>query len=553
MGFFETRAHRLTPSGAFRHSAPYGQGLRAPEPAFSQRLSRSRNIPNERTVAVVAIYSCNLASIGRTTHAAGTAGAHLRYVSREGAEPLVEAHGIPLDPTEARTWMDREEANARANARLVDKVRVAIPRELTGDERIQLVRDFVRDVTGDRVPWLFAIHQSGEDAHNPHAHIVLRDRDLQTGARVLRLSDSARDREKAGLEPKAVEWIRQRWEHHANASLERAGHEERVDRRTLAAQGIDREPTIHIGVRGAQVERHVHQPQSKARKNALGREIDYPAIDQGRTRMDRYAEIVDLNLAKAARSPDFETRTRAKSERHQHQLDRALEKDLSGLARRRTQEDRKMRAAFRERVALLRDLRDSEYKGGAAMHRESLTARVLALRDRQAAERAALARKQQSLWGRIKRVMDVTGGTRRKHSDARLAQIAAHKLERSDLARRSRADWTEFRDALALRFAPRIDGLAEQRREALSRMKEMHMRGEASADAKRQLRERAREQERQRVEEEIRRAKALARDRSATPTATPGGPMADLDRVRGPLRPVREDFERRRRGFGFER
>jgi hypothetical protein len=33
----------------------------------------------------MAIYSCNLKSIGRTTHQAGTAGAHIRYISRSEA------------------------------------------------------------------------------------------------------------------------------------------------------------------------------------------------------------------------------------------------------------------------------------------------------------------------------------------------------------------------------------------------------------------------------------------------------------------------------------
>lgn len=477
----------------------------------------------------MAIYSCSLASIGRSTHAPGTAGAHLRYVSREGAQPLVEAHVIPLDPIAARTWMDREEHAARVNARVADKLRIAIPRELSEVQRVELVRDFVRGLTGDRVPWLFAIHQHGDDAHNPHAHIVLRDRDIETGKRVLRLSDSARDRERAGLEPKAVEWVRERWEHYANAALERAGHDVRIDRRTLKAQGIDREPTIHIGVRGAQVETQVHEPRSKKRRNALGREIDYPSIDKGRTRMDRHAEIVDLNLARDARSPDRATRLRAKCEREQHRLDRALEKELAGLARRRTQEDRELRAAFRERGNALRAERNATYQTEAPATRQSITARVLALRERQARERGALYRKQQSLWGKLKRVADLSGGTRRRQDEARTAQIAAHKFERSDMARRSRADWTAFRDALARRFAPRIEELKGQRRDALASMKIMHMRGEASADAKRQLREQAREQARRWVEEAIAQSKTIGKGASTISTLS-NRPKAQMER-----------------------
>ncbi|WP_380926156.1 MobA/MobL family protein [Sphingomonas leidyi] len=468
----------------------------------------------------MAIYSCNLASVGRTTHAAGTAGAHLRYITRDGAQPTVEAHGIPLDPAQAATWMDREERGARSNARLIDKLRVAIPRELSPEERQALVRDFVRDLTGDRVPWMFAIHQSGEDAHNPHAHIVLRDRDPQTGKRVLRLSDSARDREKAGLVPKAVEWIRERWEHHANLALERAGHDTRIDRRSLEAQGIERAPTIHIGPRAQHVEEHVHRAESKTRTNALGREIDYPAIDKGRTRKDRNAEIVDLNLERASRSPDAETRLRALFEREQGRLDRQLESELTGLTRKRTQEERALKKDFRTQEASLKSERRDEYNSVAGVQREALRGKVRALRDRQRDERTALKGRQSSLWSRFRRAVDWTGNTRRRHIEARRVQVAAHKGERHALAAESRAAWRALRDGVAGRFAPCEHDLAEQKRLALSAMRDMHRRGEAQADAKRQLRERAREEERRRLEEEIRLAKTLAQRPSPAQNAS---------------------------------
>lgn len=148
----------------------------------------------------MAIYSLNLKSIGRTTHAPGTAGAHLLYIAREGAVPELVAAHMPVDANEARSWMSRAENDDRKNARIIDKIRLALPRELTAEQRMQLVRDFARGLTGDRVPWFAAIHAQGKDAHNPHCHLVIRDRDIETGKRVLRLSDSPRDRAKAGLE-----------------------------------------------------------------------------------------------------------------------------------------------------------------------------------------------------------------------------------------------------------------------------------------------------------------------------------------------------------------
>lgn len=502
----------------------------------------------------MAIYSCSLASIGRTTHAAGTAGAHLRYISREGAAPIVEANGMPADPTDARTWMDRQEANARANARLIDKVRIAIPRELSGEQRVQLVRDFVSGITQDRVPWMFAIHQTGEDAHNPHAHIVLRDCDRETGKRVLRLSDSARDRVKAGLAPKAVEWIRERWEHYANDALGRAGHEVRIDRRTLEAQGIDRAPTIHVGPRGEKIDQLVQRPTSKRRTDGTGREIDYPGIDQGRTRKDRNAEIVDMNLARAARSPDVETRLWARFERDQIKLDRALESELAAQARNRTREERQVKASFRAKATELRAERAASYQHELSDERQEMRGSVVALRERQAAERQGLRGKQSSLWSRVSRTLDITGVTRRKQMVARQEQVARHRAERSLMARNSHARRIAMRHGIAQRFDPQLDGLQAKRLTALAAMREMHQRGENIADAKRQLREAAREQERLRTAEEIRMLKTKARDGKAndlcaSPSGEASGAVQQRDRGRTPsafslaVQPIARQFE----------
>jgi hypothetical protein len=42
----------------------------------------------------MAIYSLNLKSIGRTTHAAGTAGAHLLYIARPEAKPRCSMYPV---------------------------------------------------------------------------------------------------------------------------------------------------------------------------------------------------------------------------------------------------------------------------------------------------------------------------------------------------------------------------------------------------------------------------------------------------------------------------
>lgn len=172
----------------------------------------------------------------------------MSYITRTGACREVLGSNMPI-PTagerggEARAWLDEQENADRKNARVIDKVTIALPRELDASQRIELVRAFAVEVTQGRVPWLAAVHDQGKDAENPHAHVVLRDRDLATGKMALRMSQSG-----------STEMLRETWERVCNAALERAGVDERIDRRTLDAQGIERAPTTHIGPQALQIE-----------------------------------------------------------------------------------------------------------------------------------------------------------------------------------------------------------------------------------------------------------------------------------------------------------
>lgn len=198
---------------------------------------------------IMAIYSCNHKSVGRKTHRAGTASAHVRYIARSGANPVLLSSHIPANSNEASTWLYREEQKDRKNARVIDKIMVAIPRELNQAQRQKLINDYVAGITQNRIPWLVAIHQTGHDVHNPHAHIVLRDRDIKTGKRYMRLSDSRRDWRKTGRgQDTPTDWLRERWQHYANTALKHAGHKARIDRRTLEAQAGQPQPVNAMSI-----------------------------------------------------------------------------------------------------------------------------------------------------------------------------------------------------------------------------------------------------------------------------------------------------------------
>jgi hypothetical protein len=126
-----------------------------------------------------------------------------------------------------------------------DRFIAALPRELTPEQSLEAGEGFCRAITQNRIPWHFALHleleKKGQPDWNPHTHIIFRDRDIETGKRFLYTSAGPRDR--AVLAAKGVKaWstsdFRVQWAEHMNRALERAGHEVRIDHRTLEYQCV---------------------------------------------------------------------------------------------------------------------------------------------------------------------------------------------------------------------------------------------------------------------------------------------------------------------------
>lgn len=206
-----------------------------------------------RYAGYMAIYHLSHRTVGRTTHAAGTAGAHVGYITRASACRAVIAEHIPEAAPgskggAARAWLDAQEEADRKNARVIDKLEIALPIELDQAQRVELVRAFVLELAGGRaVPFFAAIHDKAgtKDEANPHAHVVIRDRDPATGkGRVIGMSEKG-----------STERAREIWEQICNEALRDAGHSARVDRRSLVDQGItDRAAPGHEGPQPRQIE-----------------------------------------------------------------------------------------------------------------------------------------------------------------------------------------------------------------------------------------------------------------------------------------------------------
>lgn len=201
------------------------------------------------------------------------------------------AHAEIMAPENAPDWMlDRsrlwnavEAAEKRKDAQLSREVQLSLPHELTEAQRIELVRGFVnsqfvaRGMIAD-----IAVHRPDHqsDDRNHHAHVMLTMREL-TGE---------------GFGNKAREWNdkellqtwREEWAIQQNRMLERNGHPARVDHRSFEAQGIDREPTVHLGP-------NAHQMEQRGKGSRIGDENR--AADQRNTqRAENHQAAVVVNL-----------------------------------------------------------------------------------------------------------------------------------------------------------------------------------------------------------------------------------------------------------------
>lgn len=209
--------------------------------------------------------------------AKGKAAAHASYISREGKysgreryEDL-EATGSGNMPkwaeqNPAHFWNAADE-HERANGSAYREIEVALPRELTPEQRRGLVEDFVRQELGDQHAYQWAIHTPKaalDGGEQPHAHIMYSERRMDG---IERDPDqffkryNSKNPEKGGaqkasggkargeMKQELLE-LRERWANVQNRHLYMHGHDVQVDHRSHKDRGIEREPEKHLGGAG---------------------------------------------------------------------------------------------------------------------------------------------------------------------------------------------------------------------------------------------------------------------------------------------------------------
>ena len=218
-----------------------------------------------------------------------------------------------------KLWNAVEEVETAKDSRLAREFVVALPIELSREEQIELLQEFIQEqFVSDGMCADVAIHDT--DGHNPHAHILLTVRPLdeqrrwqyktekeylcvrngeekgftaaefksaqnegwekqypyKIGKKKVYMTPSAAEVQglvRADKHPKSTRYGRQNpiserwnseeqlvewrkaWADVTNLYLERVGRAERIDHRSNAARGLDEIPTIHEGVAAQALER----------------------------------------------------------------------------------------------------------------------------------------------------------------------------------------------------------------------------------------------------------------------------------------------------------
>ena len=172
-------------------------------------------------------------------------------------------------------WNAVDAAETSVNAQTARSMLFALPRELTDEQNLALVRDFCQKEFVDKgMICNFFYHDKGDG--NPHVHIMLTLRAMDENGKWLPKSKNVYALDENGnrirtpngswkrVKVDTVDWNerkygeiwRQDWAAAQNAALKAAGRMERVDMRSLERQGVeDRLPQKHLGPTASALER----------------------------------------------------------------------------------------------------------------------------------------------------------------------------------------------------------------------------------------------------------------------------------------------------------
>ncbi|WP_157803313.1 Ti-type conjugative transfer relaxase TraA [Brucella pituitosa] len=210
---------------------------------------------------------------------------HEEVAIPEGSPQWITDMVEGVDPDEAsQTIWNKITMEERANGQLAREIVVALPVELTREQNIDMMRDYVAQLVtakGMVADWVYH-----EPEGNPHVHLMHTLRPVAEegfGKKSIPVLDENGQPLRRGPRQQIVhrtviggleqlkEW-RNVWGEVVNHHLAMAGHDVRIDMRSYAEQGIDIEPTKHLGPAGTAIKRKIGESQMLDKREAERRE-----------------------------------------------------------------------------------------------------------------------------------------------------------------------------------------------------------------------------------------------------------------------------------------
>lgn len=190
-------------------------------------------------------------------------------------------------------WNSVEQKEKAKNARLARDITIALPNEFVHKTHIKMVRQYVQKFFVQHGMCAdVSIHDKGDG--NPHAHILLTTRSLDRNGEWMgkqrrnyildqngnRVRDPVSRQYKLGRsiktnnwdEPERIEEWRKGWAETCQIWFRQCGIPREITHVSYARQGIDREPTIHLGARVKALEqRGLHTDRGNKNREIIER------------------------------------------------------------------------------------------------------------------------------------------------------------------------------------------------------------------------------------------------------------------------------------------
>jgi hypothetical protein len=329
-------------------------------------------------------------------------------------------------------WNSVQNIEKASNSRLWREFEVALPQELSREEQIDTVRDYVKTLTEQGMCCDWSIHDKHDG--NPHAHIMATVRSIkengewaakcrkvydldENGQKIVQKYDKLghkqykshkEDYNDWNNKERVEEW-REKW---AECCNKRLSEDKRIDHRSYKRQGIDKEPTIHEGYKVRMI----------AKKSGIA--LDRMAENWKIKQRNEYMQRIKQELEKVQQELEkiIKEKERAINAGKQRIAELLARRSRTVNSDNREPDERERETEGRERTA------ETSYNQSEEIDTEALIRRAKAVIDssRASEESGATARKNREL-----------AEQRRAAEESRRAEMERRAAEQASRASRS--------------------------------------------------------------------------------------------------------------------